>query len=129
MKQDMGVLLRAYSIDILNKGGIKMARINCSVANCSHNSTGLCYANSIDIVGSSARKDYDTCCGSFLNKLHYSELTNNTLSSGPCDYLKCTVETCSFNSNKLCTLDNIQVSGQKVEYHTQTECDSFTLKK
>lgn len=105
-----------------------MAKINCQVTNCSHNNSGLCYANCVDIVGSSVKKDYDTCCGSFLNKLHYSELTCNTLSSGSCDCLKCTVVTCAFNSNKLCTLDNIQVGGEHVEYYTQTECDSFTLR-
>lgn len=129
MKLDTGVLLRAYSIDTLNKGDIDMDKISCEVTNCSHNKTGVCYANCVDIVGSSALKDYDTCCGSFLNKLHYAELTNNTLSSGSCDCLKCTVETCSFNSNHSCTLGNIKVKGDHAEYHTQTECDSFQLKK
>ena len=102
-----------------------MARINCYVSECSHNKVGECYANCVDIVGSSASKDVDTCCGSFLNKLHYAELTNNTLSSGSCDCLKCTVDNCALNNNHLCTLDNIQVSGEKAEYHTQTKCDSF----
>ncbi|WP_425059929.1 hypothetical protein SCACP_05570 [Sporomusa carbonis] len=105
-----------------------MAKIDCQVTNCSHNKSGVCYANCVDIVGSSAKKDYDTACGSYLNRLHYSELTNNVLSSGSCDCLKCTVETCTFNSNNLCTLDNIQVSGKNAEYHTQTECSSFRLR-
>ncbi|MBP2626664.1 MAG: hypothetical protein H6Q68_1375 [Firmicutes bacterium] len=104
-----------------------MTTINCQVTVCSHNKSGVCYANCVDIVGSSAMEDYDTCCGSFLNKLHYAELTNNTLSSGSCDCLKCTVETCTFNNNNLCKLDNIQVSGEKVYYYTQTACDSFKL--
>ncbi len=125
----MAVLSKVYLIDILINGGIQMAKIDCGVTNCSHNKTGICYANCIDIVGNSAKKDADTACGSFLNKLHYSELTNNVLSSGSCDCLKCTVETCSFNSNKLCTLDNIQVSGDNVEYHSQTACASFQLKE
>lgn len=102
-----------------------MAKIGCRVTACSHNHSGVCYANCVDIVGSSAKKDSETCCGSFLNKLVYSELTNNTLSSGSCDCLKCTVETCTFNRNNLCVLESIQVSGENVEYHTQTECASF----
>lgn len=107
-----------------------MAKINCEVTNCSHNKERVCYANCVDIVGISARKEGETACGSFLNKLHYSELTNNTLSSGSCDCLKCTVETCTYNSNRLCTLDDIQVAGQgNVEYHTQTECDSFKINR
>jgi hypothetical protein len=104
-----------------------VAKINCEVTNCSHNKSGVCYANCVDIVGSSSKKDDDTLCGSFLNKLHYSELTNNVLSSGSCDCLKCTVVTCTFNSNNLCTLDDINVSGAHAEYHTQTKCSSFKL--
>jgi len=125
----MAVLLKGYWKDILNRGDDEMGKINCQVNECSHNKSGECYANCVDIVGSSAQKNTDTCCGSFLNKLHYSELTNNTLSSGACDCLKCTVETCTFNSNHLCTLDNIQVNGENVEYHTQTACESFKNKK
>jgi Domain of Unknown Function (DUF1540). len=107
-----------------------MAKISCEVINCSHNKTGICYANCVDIAGSSAKKDFDTCCGSFLNRLHYSELTNNVLSSGSCDCLKCAVETCDYNDNNLCTLDSIKVSGTgHVEYHTQTECASFKVRQ
>lgn len=102
-----------------------MAKISCGVSNCSHNKSGACFANCVDIVGSSAQQDFDTSCGSYLNKLHYSKLTNNTVSSGSCDCLKCTVETCTYNDNKLCSLGEIKVSGNNAEYYTQTECDSF----
>lgn len=102
-----------------------MAKIDCSATTCSHNLSGVCYANCVDIVGSSADKDSDTACGSFLNRLHYSELTNNILGTGSCDCLKCMVATCQFNSNNLCTRDGIQVNGENVEYYTQTECSSF----
>lgn len=105
-----------------------MAKINCSVTNCSHNKSGECYANCIDIAGSAAKNEEATCCGSYLNKLHYASLTNNVLGSGACDCLKCTVETCKFNSNSLCMLDTIQVHGEAAEYHTQTSCSSFEFK-
>lgn len=125
----MAVPLKAYWIGILNKkGGLKVAKINCEVSSCSHNKSFVCYANCVDIVGSSAKKERSTCCGSFLNNLLYSELTNNVLSSGSCDCLKCTVETCTYHSNNLCTLDNIQVSGGNAEYYTHTACASFKLK-
>lgn len=105
-----------------------MAKINCGVSNCSHNKANVCYANCIDIVGATAKQDCDTCCGSFLNKLTYAELTNNVLSAGACDCLQCSVETCSYNSSNLCTLENIQVSGSNVESYTQTDCASFKNK-
>lgn len=106
-----------------------MAKIECGATTCSHNKSGVCFANCIDIVGSSANKDCDTACGSFLNRLHYSDLTNNILSEGSCDCLKCTVDTCHYHSNNLCTLDSIQVRGENAEYYTQTECNSFKAKK
>ncbi len=105
-----------------------MAKINCEVSSCSHNKSSVCYANCVDIVGSSAQQGRATCCGSFLNNLLYSELTNNTVSSGSCDALKCTVENCTYHNNNLCTLENIQVSGASAEYYTHTSCGSFKLK-
>jgi hypothetical protein len=105
-----------------------MPKINCEVTKCSHNNSGVCYANCIDIVGNSAAKKSQTCCGSYLDKLHYSELTNNVLGSGSCDSLRCSVETCTYNDNKLCSLDAIQVSGNDAEYYTQTDCSSFKHK-
>jgi hypothetical protein len=102
-----------------------MAKINCEVSNCSHNNSGMCYANIVSIVGSSAQKENDTCCSSFLNDLTYAELTNDIFESDACDSLKCSAETCAHNKNKLCTLENIQVSGSNAEYYTQTDCASF----
>ncbi|MBP2652006.1 MAG: hypothetical protein H6Q74_2831 [Firmicutes bacterium] len=105
-----------------------MAEINCDVGNCSHNQSGMCYANCVDIVGGSAEKSGDTCCSSFLNHLTYSELTNNTSGSGTAKYLNCSANTCVYNDNNLCSLDSIKVNGNQVEYYTQTDCASFKLK-
>lgn len=104
-----------------------MSRINCEVTSCSHNKSQVCYANCVDIVGASAKAEKGTCCGSFLSKTVYSELTNNVLSAGSCDCLKCSVETCVYNKNYLCSLDSIQVSGENAEYYTHTGCASFKL--
>ncbi|MEG6586666.1 DUF1540 domain-containing protein [Dendrosporobacter sp. 1207_IL3150] len=106
-----------------------MNRINCNVTSCSHNKSRVCYANCVDIVGSSAKEEHNTSCGAFLDRSVYSELTNNVLSSGSCDCLKCTVDTCSYNSNHLCTLESIQVNGDGSDYYTHTECSSFKLRR
>ena len=55
-----------------------MDKINCSVKNCSHNKETSCYANRVNVGGKGAKKSCNTCCGSFLDKVHYSTLTNNT---------------------------------------------------
>lgn len=100
-------------------------KIRCDVVSCAHNKERACYANCVDIVGTSARDAQATNCGSFLNKAHYSQLTGNTLSSGSCDCLQCAVETCKYHDNHLCTLNGIQVSGGAVDYYTHTQCSSF----
>ena len=49
--------------------------------------------------------------------------------SGTCDSLTCNAATCAHNDNNLCTLEQIQVSGNHVDYYTQTDCASFFNKE
>ena len=105
-----------------------MNKINCNVENCSHNSTGICYANRINVGGKGATDAYETCCGSFLDKRHYSTLTNNTNADGPCDCIVCSAENCTYNNNKLCYAETIQVSGDNVNMYTEAMCSTFQTK-
>lgn len=105
-----------------------MQKINCDVNNCSHNKSGVCYSNRVDIGGLNASSACGTCCGSFLNKSLYSDLTNNTNSQGQCDCLICKVESCEHNSNSLCNLESINVSGSNPQIYSETECASFDQK-
>ena len=105
-----------------------MNKINCTVENCSHNDTGVCYANRIDVGGKGATDACETCCGSFLDKRHYSTLTNNTNSQGACDCLVCDVMNCAYNDNKLCTAETINVSGVNVNIYGETNCETFKQK-
>ncbi|WP_294351221.1 DUF1540 domain-containing protein [uncultured Clostridium sp.] len=102
-----------------------MSKIVCSVNSCSHNKENICYANRVNIGGKSAEKDEQTCCGSFLNKLLYSDLTNNTNSNGECDALVCFATSCKHNCESLCNLDRILVDGSQAEIYTETMCSSF----
>ena len=40
--------------------------IKCTVSNCSHNKSEVCYADRINIGGTCSKKCNDTCCGSFI---------------------------------------------------------------
>lgn len=102
-------------------------KINCGVNNCSHNNSGTCYSNRVNIGGEGAKKDCDTCCSSFLDKDVYSSLTNNTNGDSYCDSLTCKAHTCKYNSNSLCSLDSINVSGNGVKLYSETNCESFSL--
>lgn len=105
-----------------------MSKINCDVNNCSHNKSGVCFSNRVDIGGMTSNSSCNTCCGSFLDKKLYSDLTNNTNCSGSCDCLVCKVTNCSHNENSLCNLSSINVSGSNVNIYTETNCESFESK-
>lgn len=105
-----------------------MQKINCNVNSCSHNKSGVCYSNRVDIGGLNVSSECGTCCGSFLNKSLYSDLTNNTNSQGQCDALICNVQSCAHNCNKVCNLESINVSGSNCQIYTETECSSFNQK-
>lgn len=105
-----------------------MAEINCTVNNCSHNKSGECYSNRVNIGGLNSGSSKDTCCGSFLDKKLYSDLTNNTNSAGPCDSLICKVENCKYNINNLCDLPCINVGGDNVKIYSEAHCESFQEK-
>ena len=84
-----------------------MARIGCNVLNCSHNDSGVCYANRISITGKKAHTSNHTCCSSFLDQSTYSNLTSNTCTNGSCDYIGCNVKTCAYNAGNVCSLNNM----------------------
>lgn len=102
-----------------------MDKINCTVSNCSHNNSGTCYANTINISGGESSSSCNTCCSSFLNESTYGNLTNNTNGGGCCSILTCSVEGCIYNENNQCKLDSINVSGNNAEVYGNTECSSF----
>ena len=105
-----------------------MNKISCSVSNCSHNSNGTCYSNRVNIGGKSAKSSCNTCCGSFLDKANYSNLTSNTNSNGPCDTLVCNVSGCAYNDNTMCSAQDIVVGSGSVNLYTETSCETFRAK-
>lgn len=107
-----------------------MSSINCSVNNCSHNNSGVCYANKITVNGKKAHTSKNTCCSTFLDEKHYGTLTNNTNSGGSCSMIGCNVKTCTYNASNVCTLDNISVDTQlpKANLYEETYCSSFKCK-
>lgn len=102
-------------------------KINCDISNCSHNNSGVCYSDRVNMAGSGAVAAVDTCCGSFLNRNLYSTLTNNVNGGSSCDCLVCKVDNCKYNDNTICQLDSINVgSSSEVQIYSETNCNSFS---
>lgn len=102
-----------------------MQKITCDVNNCSHNSSGSCYADRVNIGGDGASVEKETCCGSFLDSRLYSNLTNCSSCGNNETALVCKAVECTHNKNQLCNLDTIQVSGGPSNIYTETYCASF----
>ncbi|MGL4848165.1 MAG: DUF1540 domain-containing protein [Clostridium sp.] len=103
-----------------------MGKINCSVDNCSHNCSGNCNANRVDIGGALANESTATCCGAFLDRKNYGDLTSCTNSYSNEPALVCAAETCSHNKNKICSLDSISVEATTTpKVYNETFCSDF----
>lgn len=104
-----------------------MSCIHCNVINCSHNDSGLCYANQISINGKKSLTSTHTYCSSFLDELNHNNLTNNTNDDNLCSVILCNVRTCSHNKGNLCLLNNISIASEnlKANLYSETYCSSF----
>ena len=106
-----------------------MTKVNCSVNNCSFNKDEICYAERVAIGGKGATQEVLTCCGTFLDNQAYSNLAEHTEYKKTCDAVSCTVATCEYHQNNLCTLATINVSAQnQVNLYSETDCSSFKLR-
>jgi hypothetical protein len=104
-----------------------MARINCGVSSCSYNKESICYADTVNIGGIGATNKESTCCGSFLNQQHYSNLAEYTSNRGSAEVITCQVDTCAFNADQECRLTDIEVGGiREATIYTETRCQSFS---
>ena len=107
-----------------------MPAINCNINNCAHNTNGTCYANKISVNGKKERTSNNTCCSSFVNESGYSNLTNSTLDSNPCNSLNCTVKTCVNNAGNICALRDVSITSHadNANLLSETYCGSFRCK-
>lgn len=107
-----------------------MPRINCDVKTCSYNQDRICCASIVNIGGKNSATTEGTCCGTFLNRLGYSNLAQYTENRGnDLDAILCRVETCAYHKDEHCTLKEIEVGSLgDAEIYTQTDCLSFERK-
>lgn len=106
-----------------------MPRINCSVENCSYNQDQSCCASIVNVGGKGSQDNCGTCCGTFLNRLGYSNLAQYTDNRGDIDAILCRVDTCTYHAKEHCTLNEIQVGSEKeATVYTETDCLSFKKK-
>ena len=105
-----------------------MQQIYCDINNCSHNKSGICYSSRANIGGVNVSSKSGTWCDSFSGKSLHNSITNNANTNRQCEHITCEVKNCIHNSNTLCNLQYINISGTKSPIYAQTKCSSFYLK-
>lgn len=103
-----------------------MGRINCGARSCSYNKNSACYIGTINVGGKTAENSNNTCCGSYLNEMTYSNLADYTSMRGETENINCCVGTCQHNDGGTCSLKEVEIGGSKnTIYYTETNCQSF----
>lgn len=103
-----------------------MTNIMCNVCSCSNNKDGNCYASCVNIGGKGVTNEGGTCCGSYLNKAAYSNLSQYTCQRGENETVSCMSNSCKYNSSGMCSLEKIDVGGNaEAKIYTETQCLSF----
>ncbi|MFL0268817.1 DUF1540 domain-containing protein [Candidatus Clostridium radicumherbarum] len=113
--------------------------LSCSALNCVHNMTGLCSANQIHVIGSSAYSSAETMCNTFAEKgiknafTHLTNMnipgevkqvfTNTSIEMSP--VIKCDALNCTYNDNRACSASHVQVHGPDASSTEGTQCETF----
>ncbi len=116
-------------------------QLSCSALNCVHNISGLCSANTIEVLGSGAHNSEQTMCNTFAEKglknavTHLPNMnvvgelrqlvTKNSVEMSPA--VKCQAISCKYNENRLCQAEYVQIEGPKADSSEGTQCETFKL--
>jgi hypothetical protein len=101
--------------------------------------SGLCSANNIHVLGSGAHNSSETMCNTFAPKgiknaiTHLTNMnvrgeiqqifTNDTIQMSP--IVKCEAVNCTFNDDRVCHADNVQIFGPRAAESEGTQCETF----
>lgn len=115
-----------------------MTEIKCSAQNCGYNKNKFCNKQSIKFEGLFAKSKLGTFCQSFQNP-HDSVAFQNEMADEmfenikPQDenksYIGCSANYCVHNTDNYCTAKNIKVGTNFAKYRSETQCDTFEVRK
>ena len=114
-------------------------KLRCSAENCYNNVNQFCVANVIHVTGSQAHNSPETACDTFTEKTDASgtsHFTNRNLSSDfsqlfngetaeVAPQISCDAENCTYNANRICSADYVEIHGPNARASERTECETF----
>ena len=101
-----------------------MTDLICNAESCVHNCDKFCCKGTILVEGSSAKCCGDTSCASFDEQTqscckNQYETPSRGLS------VECEATTCIHNAGRVCTAEEIVISGSHAKNACQTECGTY----
>lgn len=101
-----------------------MTFLDCSVTGCVYNEDKCCCKGDIKVEGETAKKNQETCCGSFKERRADSSSDVSKRISKVID-VACEACNCTFNKDKKCSAEHIGIAGGNACTCGETECASF----
>lgn len=113
-------------------------QLKCNATNCLYNANHLCAAEEIEVQGDHAMGSRFTYCGTFSSKdagnylssignMNYSSAAKQLVSEGEVMDPKvlCNAVNCTYNSEKVCNADFVEIQNEVSSTAEQTECQTF----
>lgn len=104
-----------------------MTKLNCSVNSCAYWCDHLCSKEEIQVDGSFAEKENETCCSSFVPR-HGMEVSNSTASASEEMKIQCEATNCLHNQQQECDASHVDIQGSRACTCGETKCSSFCCK-
>ena len=101
-----------------------MTILSCSATTCVYNKDELCSKGDIRVGGERAQHPSETCCESFIERNENSMSNSTGSASGTID-VDCDACDCTFNKEKKCSANAIEIEGSDACDTEETECASF----
>lgn len=113
--------------------------LSCNCTNCVNNERGLCEANNINVSGMNAHASQGTQCDTFMEKglkNAFSSMSNinvagelkqlySNASIEMAPNIRCSALNCRYNSNQMCTANDVKIDGTRAITSSKTCCDTF----
>lgn len=101
-----------------------MPELKCTVQTCVHNDQFLCRLDRIQVGGSNAKNQEDTCCDSFQERKG-SNCVNSMKDASDYASIDCSADKCMYNENCQCHAGTVSVEGGSAKAAQGTECATF----
>jgi len=116
-------------------------KLVCSANHCVHNMNNFCGAAKVQIKGGAALNGGNTFCDTYAHrsmKNYVTEMTNMNILGGITQIFSghqaiepqvaCDAINCTYNSNHMCSAQELKINGPGAQAEQQTECQTFRPK-